>query len=98
MELVEKQIKFTQNVSLLIQYAICIGYQVVIADAARMDRRGHKKKSKHYEKLAIDLDVFRENKPLESPEHSFKLGLFWESLEHVWGGRFKTESYNHFEF
>lgn len=52
--------------------------------------------SLHVEKLAIDLNLFRNGKFLTRSEDHKPLGEFWESL-HVlccWGGRFRDRNGN----
>mgnify|MGYP000742820938 CR=1 FL=1 len=97
MSLNAKQFLFTHHVTLLIQYAYSLGYKVTFGDASRMDRKGHKKFSKHYDRLAIDLNLFKDKVYLKKTGDHMLLGLFWESLGHVWGGRFKKPDGNHYE-
>jgi len=98
MSINDKQFIFTNHTALLIQYAYSLGYTLSFGDAARMDRKGHSKNSKHYKRLAIDLNLFKNGMYLiKTSDHLF-LGIFWENLGHKWGGRFKNSDGNHYEY
>ena len=86
MSLREKQSKFVLMVSLLIAYAYQNGYELTFGDA--WARSGHKRHSLHYDRLAIDLNLFRDGEYLIKTEDHQKLGEFWEFLGGSWGGRF----------
>jgi len=86
MSLREKQSKFVHMVSLLIAFAYQNGYELTFGDA--WARSGHKRHSLHYDRLAIDLNLFRDGKYLIKTEDHWKLGEFWEFLGGSWGGRF----------
>jgi hypothetical protein len=97
MKLGEKQRKFTRMVSLLIQYAYQNGYELTFGDAYRDPRAfgklGEKKgygrtSSLHKQRLAVDLNLFKDGKYLRSTADHEPLGLFWESIGGSWGGRF----------
>ena len=53
--------------------------------------------SLHRERIAIDLNLFKDGDYLESTEDHRLFGTFWESLDPLnrWGGRF--EDGNHYE-
>jgi len=53
-----------------------------------LSAKSHKTGSFHYDKLAIDLNLFRDGKYLQDTEHHRPLGHYWESLGGSWGGRF----------
>lgn len=80
-------------VPLLILYAYELGYEITFGDA--WAKNGHKTNSKHYIRLAIDLNLFKDGKYLESTEAHEPLGKFWESIGGIWGGHF--EDGNHYE-
>ena len=44
--------------------------------------------SLHKDKLALDLNLFKDGRYLASTEDHEPLGLFWESIGGSWGGRF----------
>lgn len=91
-----KQAEFARMVALLIQYITFKGYEVTFGDAARMDRRGHIRGSKHYSRLAIDLNLFKDGKYLKKTSDHLPFGKFWESIGGKWGGRFNDG--NHYEY
>lgn len=97
MTLGQKQRKFTLMVSKLITFAYENGFELTLGDAYR-DPRVHgevgvKKSyssanSLHKERLAIDLNLFKDGKYLTSSEDHRPLGEYWESIGGSWGGRF----------
>lgn len=107
MTLRETQSLFAFHVSRLIQYARELGYEVTLGDAYRDPRLhgavGEKKgyghsKSCHKLRLAIDLNLFKDGKFLETTEGHRVLGEWWEK-QHLfarWGGRFNDA--NHYSF
>ena len=82
-------------VPLLMLYAYELGYELTFGDAARIDGKGHAPNSKHYKRLAIDLNLFRAGKYLTATADHEPLGKFWESIGGKWGGRFNDG--NHYE-
>lgn len=86
MTLRQKQSKFAKMVALLILFAYELGYELTIGDV--WAREGHMKGSLHYDKLAIDLNLFKEGRYLSSTEAHRPLGEFWESIGGSWGGHF----------
>jgi len=94
MSLRKKQSEFARKVALLIHFAYEQGYEITFGDA--WAKSGHKKGSYHYQRLAIDLNLFRDGKYLQETEDHEPLGLFWESLGGTWGGRFKDG--NHYSW
>ena len=87
MTLREKQSKFVRMVALLIQYATEKGYELTFGDAYA--HGGHMLNSLHYKRLAIDLNLFKDEKYLTTTEDHRELGEFWESIGGAWGGRFR---------
>lgn len=85
MSLRNKQSKFVRMVALLIQFGTEKGYEFSFGDA--WAKTGHIEKSFHYDRLAIDLNLFKDGRWLSSTEAHEPLGLFWESLGGSWGGR-----------
>ncbi len=86
MSLRKKQSDFVHMVSLLIAYAYQNGYELTFGDAYA--QRGHKKNSLHYDRLAIDLNLFKDGKYMISTEDHRKLGEFWELIGGSWGGHY----------
>lgn len=97
MTLGEKQRKLPLMLIELINFAYSNGYEVTLGDAYRDPRLhgdvGVKKgyghpKSAHKQRLAIDLNLFKDGVYLTSTEAHKPLGEFWESIGGSWGGRF----------
>lgn len=98
----QKQRKFLPLVAKLIDFAYNNGYELTEGDAYRDPRVfgqvGEKKgyghpKSAHKNRLAIDLNLFKDGKFLTSTEDHRILGEYWKSLSTVdvvtcWGGDF----------
>lgn len=102
MTLREKQSKFALMVSQLITKAYELGYEITLGDAYRDPRLhgviGEKKgyghsKSCHKIRLAIDLNLFKDGKFLETTEGHKELGEWWESQGGTWGGRFSDANH-----
>jgi hypothetical protein len=91
------QDRFTGAVALLILFAHEKGYTLSFGDAWARD--GHKTKSLHYTRQAIDLNLFKDGKYLPRTEDHARLGAFWEGLHPNcrWGGHFKKPDGNHYE-
>lgn len=97
MTLLEKQQYFVSLLPKLLTKAFELGYQVTIGDAYR-DPRLHgamgvklgygDRNSNHKQRLAIDLNLFKDGEFLQSTEDHRILGEYWESLGGTWGGRF----------
>lgn len=103
MTLRQKQSKFARMVADLIIKAYELGYEVTLGDAYRDSRLhgeiGVKKgyghpKSAHKQRLAIDLNLFKDIDGdgdldfAEKTEYHRELGEWWESQGGTWGGRF----------
>jgi hypothetical protein len=107
MTLGEKQRQFTHDVALLIIEAYRLGYELTFGEAYRTPEQAalNAKKgtgiaaSLHTNRLAIDLNLFRNGKYLTDTESHRPLGEYWESLrpENRWGGRFTKPDGNHYE-
>lgn len=101
----EKQSRFALLVAQLILQAHEMGYEVTLGDAYRDPRLhgvvGEKKgygaaNSFHKTRLAVDLNLFRDGKFLDTTDGHRPLGEWWESMGGTWGGRFKTSDGNHY--
>lgn len=101
MTLRDKQVLFARLVALLILEAYQRGYEVTFGEAyrspeeaARLAKAGKGiVKSLHTQRLAIDLNLFKDGVYLSSTESHRPLGEWWETLstddyECCWGGRF----------
>lgn len=87
MGLNKQQFEFTYAVSRLIEFAYMNGYTLSFGDAlSKLEYGVHSKNSKHYDRLAIDLNLFRDGKFLTSTEDHYPLGVFWKSIGGTWGG------------
>lgn len=98
MTLRQKQSQFARKVADLIIQAEAMGYEVTLGDAYRDPRvhgvMGEKKAygaadSYHKNRLAIDLNLFKDGKYLSSTADHRPLGEWWESQGGTWGGNFK---------
>lgn len=97
MTLREQQSKFAKMLPRLLDKAHELGFEVTIGDAYRDPRLhgavgvkmgyGHSK-SAHKQRLAIDLNLFKDGKFLSGTEDHKPLGEWWESQGGAWGGRF----------
>lgn len=92
----KRQSEFVHAVGLLILYAYQLGYELTFGDAYA--KTGHIKRSFHYSRLAIDLNLFKDGKFQRTTEAHEPLGKFWESIGGTWGGRFATPDGNHYSW
>ncbi len=100
MSLGDKQRAFARLVPRLIDKAHDLGFEVTLGDAYRDPRvhgalgtklgYGHPK-SGHKQRLAIDLNLFKNGVFLETTEAHKELGEWWEKQhpDARWGGRFQ---------
>lgn len=104
MKLGEKQRKFTRMIADLIVFAYQNGYELTFGDAYRDPRLhgsvGEKKgygasMSLHKDRLAVDFNLFKDGKYLNTTEDHKPLGEYWESIGGAWGGR-KANDGNHY--
>ncbi len=97
MTLREKQSKFALMVANLIKQASILGYEVTLGEAYRTPEQAKLNEQKgtgiarslHCDRLAIDLNLFKDGIWLTSTADHQKLGEWWESIGGSWGGRFK---------
>jgi len=107
MTLRDRQVAFARLLPSLINKAFELGYEVTLGDAFRDPRLhgelgvklgyGHSK-SCHKIRLAIDLNLFKDGKFLQTTQDHQKLGEYWESLGGSWGGRFNDANHYSFEY
>jgi hypothetical protein len=101
MTLRQKQSIFVNLIAFLIIHAKTLGYELTFGEAWRSKEEAERlaklgkgiKNSLHVDRLAIDLNLFKNGKFLTKTEDHKKLGEFWESLSTkeytcYWGGRF----------
>ena len=97
MTIIEAQQRFALMVGKLLIQADAMGYGVTLGEAHRPPelaalyaRQGRGiANSLHTQRLAIDLNLFKDGKFLTTTEAHAPLGEWWESIGGSWGGRFK---------
>lgn len=108
MELWERQSIFAQNVALLLQQSVKLGFHCTLGEAFRTAEQAkiYAQEGKgivhslHCERLALDINLISSEGAYISDTQSYQpLGIFWESLHknNRWGGRFTRSDGNHFE-
>lgn len=109
-KLLQKQFTFTRLVASLIEFAYREGFTLTFGDAYRSKEEA-KRLSKlglgiinslHCQRLAVDLNLFKEDLWIQDGKGFQALGEYWESLSTPgivcrWGGRFARKDFNHFE-
>ena len=99
MSLVPFQADHAHRIALTILYAHQLGYFVTLGDCYRDPRCPYgSPQSKHRLRLATDLNLFNEKlEYLTTTEDHEPLGVFWESIGGIWGGRFPRPDGGHYE-
>lgn len=110
-ELLNAQMAFASLVPKLIERAIELGYQITLGDAFRDPRAfGEMGKtiaygaarSAHKQRLAIDLNLYKNGNYLPNTEDHRQLGEWWEKQHPLarWGGNFgkSNKDGNHYSF
>ena len=92
MTLREKQSAFMWMLADLIRHADHLGYELTMGRgyasvAANKADNGHPN-SNHLNRLAIDLNLFKNGRFLTETDDHEPLGIYWESIGGTWGGRF----------
>jgi len=100
------QEQFAASVAKLIQKANELGYGVTFGECwrtpeqAQWDADHHigVAHSLHMDRLAIDLNLFKDGEFLTTPEAYIQLGEYWKTLgeNYRFGGDFKIKDYDHF--
>ncbi len=108
MTLREKQSEFARFVAHLVLEAERQGYAVTFGEAWRPPETAalYAKQGKgiarsvHIDRLAVDLNLFRDGQYLSDTETYRPLGEWWERQHELarWGGRFSRPDGNHFSF
>ena len=105
--LLQHQQMFVGMVCRLLARADELGYDITFGDAYRDprvfgamgERKGYgESRSAHKQRLAIDLNLFKGGKFLQSTEDHKPLGEFWESIGGTWGGRFNDGNHYSLKF
>lgn len=103
----DRQVQFARLIAPLISKAFELGYEVTLGDAYRDPRLhgilGEKKgygaaNSFHKQRLAIDLNLFKDGKFITDDTGHKELGEWWESVGGTWGGRFRIKDFNHYSW
>lgn len=103
----QAQRRFSLMVANLIWAAHHMGYEVTLGDAYRDprvfgimgERMGYgESRSAHKQRLAIDLNLFKNGKYLDTTEAHRQLGEWWESQGGTWGGRFNDGNHYSLKF
>ena len=109
MRLSDAQKEFAYHVGcLLVHIAAKPGYSCTLGDAYRDPRVhgdvGEKKsysssKSRHKQRLAIDLNLFYDDHYLTHTEAHRTFGEYWKGLhpDNAWGGDFTKKDGNHYQ-
>jgi len=100
------QEEFAQSVARLIQKASQLGYGVTFGEAYRTPEQAALNAAKgsgisnslHTERLAIDLNLFKDGMYITDDQGHRTLGVWWKTLgpKYRWGGDFKTKDFNHY--
>ena len=106
MKLGDKQRRFVQLVGKLIEWAYANGYALTFAEAYRTPEQAALNaksgagisNSLHTKRLAIDLNLFKDDVFLTTTEAHRPLGDYWKTLdpEARWGGDFSKPDGNHY--
>lgn len=104
MTLGELQREFAPKVALLIRWAYDHEYELTFGEAYRTPEQAKANAasgsgiahSLHCDRLAIDLNLFKNGEYQSDTEAYRPLGEFWESIGGAWGGRFSKPDGNHF--
>lgn len=107
MTLLEAQKLFAKRIAYLIEALCERGYEVTLGEAyrppemAEIYAKEHKGilNSLHCSRLAMDLNIFKDGRLLQTVDELEDVGELWEkSLEGSWGGRFMPPDADHFSF
>lgn len=100
------QEEFAQSVARLIQKASQLGYGVTFGEAYRTPEQAKLNAAKgsgisnslHTERLAIDLNLFKDGVYITDGEGHSLLGIWWKALgpKYRWGGDFAKKDFNHY--
>jgi len=101
------QEEFSQSAAKLIQKAAELGYGVTFGDAYRSPQQAAANaasgsgiaNSLHCERLAIDLNLFKDGVYITDERGHRELGTWWKTLgpRYKWGGDFSTrKDFNHY--
>lgn len=92
----QSQIDFLQAMAKLIIWAGKRGYDLTCGDFYA--KSGHMEGSKHYERMAADLNLHIDGAYQRGTEAHRPIGLQWEKMGGTWGGRFAKKDGNHYSW
>jgi len=102
----QKQSRFALGVALLIQQADSLGYEITLGEAWRTPEQAKWNASQgigtvsslHIERLAIDINLFKDGRFITDGEGHAELGRWWKSLgqDYRHGGDFAKRDWNHY--
>jgi hypothetical protein len=97
----QKQSFFAMQVSFLIQKAAELGYEVTFGNTYRSPEEAKRlgfANSLHTERLAVDLNLFKNGRYITTGTGHTELGAWWKSRHPAfrWGGDFAKKDYNHY--
>lgn len=102
----QRQRRFLPLVAKLIDYAYAHGYELTAGELYRTPEQAALNAksgagiahSLHTQRLAVDLQLFKDGNYLTETAAYVPLGVFWEGLDSdaCWGGRFTRADGNHF--
>lgn len=93
----QKQSRFALMCARVILKAHELGFEITLGDAYRDqrvfgamgERQGYgESKSAHKQRLALDINLFKDGVYLQGSDAHRSLGEWWESQGGCWGGRF----------
>lgn len=98
MSLRSNQSTFARNIARLVEWCFQNGYEVTLGEGYVSGGNGHMKNSLHYERLAQDLNLFRDGEYLTDTADYQRAGEAWKQLHESnrWGGDFRFPDGNHF--
>jgi hypothetical protein len=102
----EQQSLFAQLAASLITYAYSAGYEITLGEAWRTPEQAQWNAdngsgivhSLHTQRLAIDLNLFKDGALLETVDGYRPMGTYWKGLHELarWGGDFSKPDSDHF--
>ncbi len=95
-KLSRQQRDFNLALAKLVVWANKQGYEFTFGDA--FAKTGHIEGSKHYDRLAVDLNLFVDDKYQRTSEAHAPIGKQWEKMGGTWGGRFGNKDGNHYSW
>lgn len=107
MSLGTAQREFAFHIACLIQHIYTQGHAVTFGDAYRspkahggMGEQGPygRARSAHKQRLAVDLNLFKDGQYLDDTASHEPFGAYWKALhpDNVWGGEFTNPDGNHY--